>query len=157
VQEVMKDYDKFCEESGTCNTIEPQAQDKPITDLTYNEAQNYAKWLTAATGYTYRLPTVEEWEYALDANNVEYSCSYDTLLGLPKEMVAVQRGTINEWGIVYQLAFLREWVTTENGVGLLGPEQVKDLPVCSIPLSNNSAGVMNAANNVGFRLVREIR
>ncbi|CAM1344504.1 formylglycine-generating enzyme family protein [Tenacibaculum amylolyticum] len=38
---------------------------QPVTCISWNDAQNYIKWLNNKTRGTYRLPTEEEWEYAV--------------------------------------------------------------------------------------------
>jgi len=35
----------------------------PATGLNYNDAQDYLRWINAATGHTFRLPTVDEWTH----------------------------------------------------------------------------------------------
>ncbi|MDB6083626.1 MAG: hypothetical protein JWN43_1507 [Gammaproteobacteria bacterium] len=39
----------------------------PVTCVSWGDADAYAKWLSAKTGYRYRLPSASEWEYAARA------------------------------------------------------------------------------------------
>lgn len=40
---------------------------RPVVDVSYNEARAYARWLSVQTGENYRLPTRKEWQYAAHA------------------------------------------------------------------------------------------
>ena len=62
----FEQYDRYVELTGgrSPNDESLDRQRLPVTDVTWKDAVDYAKWLSYATGKRYRLPTDSEWEYA---------------------------------------------------------------------------------------------
>lgn len=57
-----------CVSGGGCRGYLPKDSDwgkgrRPAINISWNDAQQYIKWLNRVTGLRYRLPTEAEWEY----------------------------------------------------------------------------------------------
>jgi formylglycine-generating enzyme required for sulfatase activity len=68
-----------CVAGGGCNGYRPEDRGwgrgrRPVTNVSWNDAQAYVQWLSNKTGKRYRLLTSEEWEFAARAGTTtEYS------------------------------------------------------------------------------------
>ncbi len=60
-----------------------QTDDHPVVNISWNDAQALARWLTQKEGRTYRLPTEAEWEYACRAGTRTRYQNGDDPAGMP--------------------------------------------------------------------------
>ena len=65
----FEEYDRFSEEFGRARPADEGwgRGRRPVINVSWEDAVAYAKWLSRKTGYTYRLPTDSEWEFAARA------------------------------------------------------------------------------------------
>lgn len=70
-----------CVADGACRTADPRRRgvgNVPVTGVSFRDATDYAAWLTAQTGATWRLPTVEEWTFAAGSKARDHALGNET-------------------------------------------------------------------------------
>lgn len=157
----VADYSLYCQRSGACKALDEAAADRPVTSISLEDAQNYVAWLSSMSGAVYRLPTDDEWTYAVNAQGggadvSSINCSVE-IGGKKVRGVAlepVQSGKANGWGLYNYLGNAQELVVGSNFIAARGGAYSDNMSACAPQTSRPHTG--SADPVTGLRLVREI-
>ena len=71
-------YDAFCNETKRSKPGDEGwgRGNRPVINVSWDDAVAYCRWLSTKTGKTYRLPTEAEWEYAARGGNKSKGYTY---------------------------------------------------------------------------------
>jgi formylglycine-generating enzyme required for sulfatase activity/class 3 adenylate cyclase len=107
-----------CHAADVCKFEPIATEDEPMRNVSFNDAQDYIRWLSKATGQPYRLPSEAEWEYAARAgSNNPYPWGRQMVAGLanckacggPPELLPVGRFAPNNWGLHDIVGSVAQW------------------------------------------------
>ena len=132
----------------------------PLTAVSAGEAEAFIAWLSERSGATYRLPTAAEWTYAARASGEQPSRNYNCKVLLDNklikglELLPVNSGTANGWGLKNYLGNAREWVRGDAGYEVRGGAYTDAINQCVIEYAVGHSG--QADEVTGFRLLREL-
>ena len=125
VEEVSQaEFRWYCGKAGRSCPAQPSwtGDDYPVVNVSWNDAIEYARWLSQVTGKHYRLPTEAEWEYAARAgqnglfpsgeslNPVDAYFSDKVKLTAPAPRGRDKEFNPNAWHIYHMVGNVREWV-----------------------------------------------
>ena len=65
----LGEWDACLREGGCRYSPESSDPSLPISNISWDDAQAYVRWLSNKTGFDYRLPSEAEWEYAARAGS----------------------------------------------------------------------------------------
>ena len=117
----QSEFQLYCRTTGKACPQQPWTRgDDPVVNVSWHDAQGYARWLSQATHQQYRLPTEAEWEYAARAGQTGLYPSGNSLsptdayfsMGAPLTAPAPRsmRFNANAWHLMHMIGNAREWV-----------------------------------------------
>lgn len=181
------DFERYCSQAGKSCPTQPWAgESRPVVQVSWQDANDYAKWLSQATGQRYRLPTEAEWEYMaragskgdfwadapLDASQARFNADASAPPTTPAE--DTMEVSANSWKVKHVAGNVREWVADTwfedyNGAPADGSARVGSGPQRVVrggsyrdPLSKLRSSAREKLDSntkdalTGVRLVREI-
>ncbi|MCE0495122.1 SUMF1/EgtB/PvdO family nonheme iron enzyme [Vibrio salinus] len=143
-----------------------QTNENPVVCVTKYDAEAYTRWLTQKTGFTYRLPTEEEWEIASRAGKTtNYWWGDGFLPGAGntgwggtywsnKSTSPVKSFSANAWGIYDVIGNVWEWTNKKQGVTRGGAWCFS--PSTAMAFSQLYISPSSSTNYIGFRVLRTI-
>lgn len=148
------DVNLFCTTTSLCALA--TEEHLPVTGMAIEVIEQYALWLSQRTGYTYRLPTVDEWQQAAQGEpDPNRNCRID-IGGVRRgdAMLASENGSANPLGLVHVLGNAQEVVTDDSSYVARGGTFSDPIEHCLIGAQRDIAA--QGDQNTGFRLVREV-
>lgn len=149
----------YCKESGEC-THKRTDDTLPASDISIQTVKLYLQWLNKKTKQKYRLPTYKEWLYAANSTSAKLDPNRNCQLssrGIEKggELVRINTGKQNSWGLVNHVGNVQEWVYTKGRkLFAVGGSYQASMDKCTIVSSLSHDGKPD--HKTGIRLVREI-
>lgn len=118
------EYEQFCAATSLPCEARPWDADYPVVSVSWNDANQYTEWLSESTGFTYRLPSEAEWEYAARAgtqspyffgNEITPTAALSSVNGPVHSPVPTTNRTINRnpFRLYHISGNVREW--TQDG------------------------------------------
>lgn len=155
-----KEMNQFCNATKSCKPTAGADDGLPATNIGVESATEYVRWLSRLTGQRYRIPTRAEWLYAAKANSQSHdpnrNCAFSGR-GIEKgqQLVRVNVGVQNGWGLVNYLGNSQEWVyDRDRKLVAVGGSFEDAMDRCNVNSSIDHAG--SPDNKTGFRVAREI-
>ena len=128
------EYDRFARATGRRLPYDETwgRGDRPVINVSWNDASDYVAWLSKQTGKTYRLPSEAEWEYAVRAgtDSMHWWASYDETIHAncydcgsewdAKKSAPVGSFSANKYGVHDMTGNVQEWTQDCYQAGYAG-------------------------------------
>ena len=156
----VNEYNFYCRSVG-CGVLNNEEGRLPATNLTIDQARAYANWLSGQSGQKYRLPSVQEWDWAVGAQgdaevDENVNCTVDSRgVRLGEKLQGAISGKPNPWGLYNYVGNAREWAVSERDeIIALGGAHTDPRNECTLDKRVVHQGQADPVT--GFRLLREI-
>lgn len=157
-------YREFCK--GIGKNCKAQLGNEPVVQVSWDEATEYAEWLSRREGKEYRLPTSQEWDCFAGTYRTGHTiCDYANLAGCgDNKLQPVGQLEPNEFGLYDIIGNVAEWI--DDCSGRWDNNKSKNCAVRGAAYNNEHQTVSNVIkpefkkfanwriNFIGFRLVR---
>ena len=155
----VAEMNQFCNVSGQCEPALHLANDLPATDFSLDQAQYYVSWLAHQTGFSYRIPTFEEWQHFAKADGKSEDPNRNCTLKVRgiirgQEPVGVNVGKANGWGLVNLVGNVQEWALKAEQVYVMGGSHDEAIRRCTVKANSPHQGA--ADKLTGLRVVRTL-
>jgi formylglycine-generating enzyme required for sulfatase activity len=135
----FEEYDLFCDATGQRKPLDNGwgRGNRPVINVSWEDARAYTRWLSEQTGYTYRLPTEAEWEYMARAgtetdywwgnepgqNNAScHGCGAEWGWDAERKTAPVRSFKSNPFGIYDTVGNVWEWTCSQYTDSYIGKE-----------------------------------
>ncbi len=157
----IKEFNHYCLTSGSCTPKDSGSGNLPITNVPKQQVFDYLQWLTAETGFHYRLPSAAEWAHAANANGKQPSGGFNCKLTVGGKLVKgyglvdAKQGKANGWGLVNYVGNAQELTLDGQQINARGGKYSDSTSLCKLSLSRPYSGDLDSVT--GLRLLREVK
>jgi serine/threonine protein kinase len=156
----VADYNVYCSNTKGCTPVSGSDPELPVVNISYDDMQKYASWLSQATGARYRLPTKPEWVRAAGGRGMtddsDANCVVQGRDPRGMSLRASNAGHVNKFGLHNIFGNAQELATGANGRLLaLGGAIGDEILYCRSEFERPANGQPDG--RTGFRLLREMQ
>lgn len=177
----LAEFDRFTQDVHA-PTINPQVIDRhdtPVTNISWDQATSYTRWLSNQTHEVYRLPTSTEWEYAAragtsslyswqgkqarDKANCDSGCNSEWAGFFGGKIAPIGYYQANAWGLYDTSGNAAEWVSdcaqfNDNNTCVAriikgGSFNSEEKTISPAAIEHRASHT--SAKDIGFRVLRE--
>ncbi|NOR51817.1 MAG: SUMF1/EgtB/PvdO family nonheme iron enzyme [Gammaproteobacteria bacterium] len=149
----------YCELSGQCEEdfYQSDTPNLPFTHVKEEIMNKYVNWLTKETGFTYEIPNLSQWRNAAKSGGREGNSNYNCRLRLGAKLikgqniVPIDSGSPNNWGLINYVGNVDEVVNTTDGFLIVGGNYTDNMSECTIDVSKPYTDDQPLS---GFRVIR---